>query len=238
MASEKNIKLIGHRGAAGLAFENTLASIEIALALGVDMVEIDVWQTTDSEIVVFHDAYLERLTNESGFIAEMSYEKLQTISLKNGAKIPTLSEVIELIKPYNIPLIVEVKAEKAFAKTLEILETAFDFSEFVVGSFYHQPVLKLKQEKPQLQTAIMLECVPVSLENYLKEVNPDYVIAAIETHNEYLVNTLKNQQRQLFFYTVNLEPEIELAFRAKPDGIITNYPDKFLEKTKQRSGSF
>src|SRR4051812_40176733 len=92
------IKIIGHRGAAGLVFENTLASIQKAIDLGIEIIEIDVWQTTDGEIVVFHDAYLDRITDATGFIAEMSYEKLENTPLKNGDKIPTLKEVLNLIQ--------------------------------------------------------------------------------------------------------------------------------------------
>ncbi|MFC5272272.1 glycerophosphodiester phosphodiesterase [Adhaeribacter terreus] len=222
-------KIFGHRGAAGLEFENTLASIKKAIDLGVAAIEIDVWQTTDHEIVVFHDAYLDRLTHASGFISELSYAKLKSIPLKNGAEIPTLQAVIELVKPYKIPLLVEVKAENAFAKTLEILESKLPYSDFMIGSFYHQQIMELKRQNPELQTAIMFECVPAFLEDYLQTVNPDYVVTAIETHNSYLVETVKAQNRKLLFYTVNLEQEITLALKAEPYGIITNFPDRLLK---------
>ncbi|MBK0402754.1 hypothetical protein I5M27_07135 [Adhaeribacter sp. BT258] len=231
-------KIFGHRGAAGLAFENTLASIQKAIDLGVDGIEIDVWQTTDGEIVVFHDAYLDRLTDESGFIAELSYGKLKNTKLKNGAEIPTLKAVLDLVKPHKIPLLVEVKAENAFLKTLGILESNLPSDAFTIGSFYHQKIMEMKRQNPELQTAIMFECVPVFLEDYLQKVNPDLVVTAIETHNAYLVETVKAQNRKLLFYTVNQEPEIELALKAKPYGIITNFPDRLLERTRNVTGSF
>jgi glycerophosphoryl diester phosphodiesterase len=231
-------KIFGHRGAAGLAFENSLASIQKAIELGVAGIEIDVWQTTDGEIVVFHDAYLDRLTNESGFISELNSYQLQVIKLKNGAEIPTLKAVIDLVKPHQIPLLVEVKAENAFDRTLQILERELPFAAFIIGSFYHQQIMEMKRQIPELQTAIIMEGVPVFLEAYLQKVNPDYVVAAIETHNSYLVQTVKAQNRKLLFYTVNLEPEIALALKAKPYGIITNFPDRLLEINRNLSGSF
>src|SRR5690606_19628896 len=195
-------KIIGHRGAAGSAFENSVEGIKKALELKPDAIEIDVWQTADGEIVVFHDAFLERLTDHAGFIAETNTTAMKKIRLKNGESIPALIVIIALVKPSNIPFLVEVKAENAYTRTLEILETAFSYAEFVIGSFFHQPMMELKMQKPQLRTAIMLECVPADLAQYLQKVNPEFVVAAIETHNALLTETVEAQNRKLLFYTV------------------------------------
>lgn len=231
MQPEKQpLTIIGHRGAAGLAFENTLASIRKAIDLGLSMIEFDVWKTTDNEIVVFHDSYLDRLTNGSGFIAEKSLPELQNLLLKNGATIPTLTEVLRLVKAYPVTIIVEVKAENAFSETFRILKEMLPFSRFILGSFYHRKVTELKQQNPELQTAIMLEGVLVDLDSYLQKINPDYVVASIDTQNEYLAETVKAQNRRLCFYTVNTEAEFQMALKHEPFGIITNYPDRFLKK--------
>src|SRR3954468_9949278 len=113
MLINKDIKIFGHRGAAGLAFENTLQSIQRGLDEGVDGIEIDVWKTTDNELVVFHDAYLDRLTERSGLIRYLSSKDILNTKLKNGDSIPTLLEVIQLINKSNAQLLVEVKAEEA-----------------------------------------------------------------------------------------------------------------------------
>ena len=196
--------------------------------MGLPCIEIDVWQITDSEIVVFHDAFLERLTNASGFISETSYAELKNIPLKNGDRIPTLQEVIALIKPYDVELIVEIKAENAFEKTTEILTAFLPFTRYFIGSFFHQPILNLKQKNPEIRTAIMLEGVPVNVANYLQTVNPELVVLSIETFNQEIISEVKKQGRKLIFYTVNTPPQIALAQRAKPNAIITNFPDLFL----------
>ena len=79
MSKKREFKIIGHRGAAGLVFENTLQSIAKAIALKVDCVEVDVWKTTDDEVIVFHDAYLDRLTSRTGFVNNMSYKEIQNM---------------------------------------------------------------------------------------------------------------------------------------------------------------
>lgn len=230
MQHQHSLQVIGHRGAAGLVFENTLASVQKALDLGLSALEIDVWQTADGEIVVFHDAYLDRLTHATGLISEKTYAEIQKIPLTNGDRIPTLQAVLDLVKPLQVVLIVEVKAGNAFAKTTELLLAALPPSRFFIGSFYHQPVLELKQQFPALGTAIMLECVPANVETYLQSIDPALVVLAIETVNEAMITAVKAQNRKLIFYTVNTPAQFALAQREDADGIITNFPDLFLNR--------
>ena len=230
MFRNKNIRVFGHRGAAGLVFENTLLSIQRAIDEGVDGIEIDVWKTTDNEIVVFHDAYLNRLTEKSGLIRNLSADDIHATKLKNGNTIPTLLQVVQLIQQSNVQLLVEIKDEAALDLTLEILKNNLDTSAYIIGSFFHNCIQQCKQNNPEVQTAIMFECVPVQLDEYLQRVNADYTVTAIETYNDYLLDTVKQQGRKLLLYTVNTPAEIELAIVAAPYGIITNYPNLFVEK--------
>lgn len=220
---------MGHRGAAGLQLENTIASILEALKYEVDFIEIDVWNTADNEIIVFHDAYLDRLTTEGGFIHEMNYEVIKSIKLNNGDRIPTLQEVIQIIREHKVKLFVEVKSENAFSKTLEILTRNLSYSQFIIGSFFHKGIMDLKKINPMIQTSVIFECVPVSLEKYLEMIDPDYVTVSIETHNQYLIDTVKSQNRNLVFYTVNTDSDIILASKAIPFAVITDFPNIFAK---------
>jgi glycerophosphoryl diester phosphodiesterase len=86
----------GHRGAAGYAPENTLASVEKAISLGADWVEVDVY-AVENELVVIHDDRLERTTNGSGYIIEQSLEYLRSLDAGEGEKIPFLREIFDLV---------------------------------------------------------------------------------------------------------------------------------------------
>jgi glycerophosphoryl diester phosphodiesterase len=70
---------IGHRGAAGHAPENTLLSIEAALAIGVDVVEIDVHRSLDGHLIVMHDERVDRTTNGSGYIRDLTLAELRDL---------------------------------------------------------------------------------------------------------------------------------------------------------------
>lgn len=77
--AEKKPRVFGHRGAAGLAPENTLPSFALGLTLGADLLELDVHATRDGVIVVIHDETLERTTNGSGPVHEHMFHELQKL---------------------------------------------------------------------------------------------------------------------------------------------------------------
>ena len=224
-----NIIIIGHRGAAGTVFENTAESILAAIHIGVRYVEIDVWKTRDGELILYHDAYLERLTDQKGFIYDLDYESVQKIRLKNNASIPSLKDVINIAKTHHIKLLVEVKDENAVKDAFHLLKSEMDFSDFIIGSFFHKPIMELKIQYPLVQTSVMLECVPVDFGHYLKRVNPDYVTVSVQSYNEYLIKTVQDQQRRLVFYTVNSESEMKQMLQINPWAIITDYPERFIK---------
>ena len=74
--SNKKVMVIGHRGAAGHEVENTIPSIDKAISLGVDAVEVDVFLCKSGELVVFHDENLSRLTNSNAFIESLTIDSI------------------------------------------------------------------------------------------------------------------------------------------------------------------
>ncbi len=105
---------IGHRGAAGHAPENTLLSIQRAIELGVDIVEVDVRRTRDGELVLLHDQRVNRTTNGGGRIGDLSFEEVRRLDAGSGQAIPSLREALELV-----PLIDRVPVNLDFAKNAE-----------------------------------------------------------------------------------------------------------------------
>jgi len=78
----KDLIIIGHRGAHGLEVENTLKSFEKAIKLGVDMIELDARQCKSGHLVVFHDETVDRLTDGSGHIADMTLAQLRKLNVQ------------------------------------------------------------------------------------------------------------------------------------------------------------
>ncbi|MDH7569578.1 MAG: glycerophosphodiester phosphodiesterase family protein, partial [Armatimonadota bacterium] len=120
--------IVAHRGASGAAPENTLAAFRRALELGVPMLELDVHRSADGTIVVLHDATVDRTTDGSGAVAQMTLNEIRRLDagVKKGPqfageRIPTLAEVCALARGRAF-LFVEVKAEGIADDVLRVLD--------------------------------------------------------------------------------------------------------------------
>jgi glycerophosphoryl diester phosphodiesterase len=111
-SQDRTTQVIAHRGGAKLAPENTLAAFQHAINLGVDMIEIDVEQTSDSIVVVLHDDHVDRTTNGTGRIDSLSYAYVKELDAGSwfadeykDERVSTLEDVLQLINGQVILLI-------------------------------------------------------------------------------------------------------------------------------------
>lgn len=108
--SENNIYVAAHRGWCGKYPENTMAAFRAAIELGVDQIETDVRVTKDGVLVLVHDAAVDRTTNGTGLVIDYTFEELRKLDAGNGEQIPTLEELMELVKNHpTITLDIELK---------------------------------------------------------------------------------------------------------------------------------
>ena len=227
----KDILNIGHRGAKGHIAENTLESIQKAINLGVDGVEIDVFRCASGEIVVFHDKKLDRLTNSTGFIEEMTIDALNNVLVEGKYKIPTLEEVLTLIDG-NILLNVELKGKNTAKKTALILEkfvsnTKWESNQLIVSSFDWDELIIFKNENTDIPIGILND------KNTLNEVLDIAIkLDAVAIHpnfsslNQEIVNTIHDSGFKIYSWTINAPEEIDKAITFGIDGIITDFPDR------------
>src|SRR5687767_8955806 len=117
--------IIAHRGASGHAPENTLASIDKALQMGADVIEIDVHQTLDSVLVVMHDVKLDRTTDKQGLIKNYRWAEIKDADAGSwysaefaGARIPMLEDVIRHING-KARLLIEIKKDGDYYPSIE-----------------------------------------------------------------------------------------------------------------------
>ena len=102
--------IVGHKGAAGYAPENTLTSFREAIKIGCDRTELDVRLTKDKQVVVIHDKEVSKLTDGTGLVNEMNLLELKKLRCLGNEFVPTLQEVINICKD-KIDLQIELKAE-------------------------------------------------------------------------------------------------------------------------------
>lgn len=117
LLDKKDMVVAGHRGCKAFYPENTLLSMQSALDMKVDMIEFDLNLTKDKVVVVMHDNTVDRTTNGTGYIHDMTLQELKTLDagikagkIFEGLKVPTLREFCDLINPYkDLLLNVEIK---------------------------------------------------------------------------------------------------------------------------------
>ena len=108
--SAKNIFVAAHRGWCSKYPENTMLAFKKAIELGVDQIETDIRITKDNELVLIHDATLDRTTNGTGKVCDHTLAELKQLDAGNGEQIPTLRELLELVKDHpTITLDLEFK---------------------------------------------------------------------------------------------------------------------------------
>lgn len=148
-------KIWAHRGASAYAPENTLAAFELALEMGAEGIEFDVQRTADGHLVVIHDETVDRTSDGSGAVVDLTLEQLRRFDFSNGFEvprrvgIPTLAEVLELCRPTDITINIELKdsVEAYPGMGLEALAAARDagvVDRALFSSFNHDSLATLR----------------------------------------------------------------------------------------------
>lgn len=151
------IYLIGHRGAAGLAPENTLKSIRVAKKHKVDAIECDIQITKDKHIVLCHDPTLMRFTGSPDKISDMTLEALNTTVTYSGEPIPTLAEALETAG--KTPLVIEGKGSGWGKVLARDLKKHHGVTPKVISSDHRELVL-FSQQLPEVETYAINDLKP------------------------------------------------------------------------------
>ncbi|MFS4418623.1 glycerophosphodiester phosphodiesterase [Maribacter sp. 2307ULW6-5] len=227
---KKGPLVIGHRGAMGHETENSLASVQKALDLGVDMMEIDVFKIKSNEIVVFHDQTVDRLTNGPGNIEEYTISDLQRLILDGGHKIPMLQDVLKLIDN-QVALNIELKGANTADRVNHIIKyyaesRGWDFENFIISSFRWDELEEMRRLNPKVRLAVLAEddpllALPTAIKLNAEAINPHH--AQLNADN---VAQIKEAGFKIYTWTVNEPKDIQRMKDLGVDGIITDYPDR------------
>ncbi len=163
----RRVAVIGHRGAGGLEPENTLRSFRRALELGVDCIETDVHRTRDDYLVLIHDDTVERTTNGTGRVNDLTLAQVRALDAGQGERVPTLEQALELVGG-RVPLHVELKDPSAVERTLDVL-AAWQLEDAVYATSFDTAVLeRVRALRPGLR-----------LEHIFGDPPPDAVARAV-----------------------------------------------------------
>ena len=225
-----NCLKIGHRGAKGHVAENTLESIQKALDLGVDGIEIDVHLCASGELVVFHDFTLDRITNGTGEVKKLSLLELKKLKIKSQFLIPTLEEVLDLINKKCF-LNIELKGRNTALKTSEVIQDYiqnkdWNYEDFLVSSFQIrelEAIFNLDKKIPLgvLTKANMDEAIEFAQTINALAIHPNYALLTPEN-----IKRAQDKNYKVYTWTVNDEKTIQRMKSYGVDGIISDVPDR------------
>ena len=240
---KRKIALVAHRGAAAAAPENTMAAINKALESPADFIEIDVHQTLDSQLVLMHDATLERTTDGEGEIAAVSLAQIKELDAGSWFKpefknerVPTLEEVLQLVKGRK-KLLIELKKGDEFYPEMEnrviTLIKKYQAREWCVLQSFHDEILqKVWQNEYHVVTHKLIvgkiPMLPVYFDTSLRFGSFDkyYRASAINVHYYFatrgFVKYAHNAGFKTFVWTVDDPTEINKLVDRGVDGILSN----------------
>ncbi len=240
-------QIIGHRGCAAYAPENTLEGIHTAADMGVDWVELDVKLTKDQVPIIFHDDTLERVADISGTVAQMTYAELKDVDVGSnhgesfiGVHIPTLEQAVDVLIERDLGLNLEIKPcpgrEKETAEVaLDILSGIWDaHDKLLISSFQHVCLetaldmatdwhrgFLLPEEWPEnwQEVAQYLQVSTINLNG--NTVTRDQVEAAMELEKPILAYTVNEPDRARFLQSWGVDGFFTDAPDVLQDGILS-----------------
>ena len=159
----KTVSAIAHRGFSTAAPENTLIAFSKAIELRTDMMECDVRRCKDGQIVVMHDAKVDRTTNGTGLIADLTLAEIKALDAGSkfspefaGERIPTLEELLDLIKGSGVKLIIEIKEYGIEDQVVSIVQDKQVEDQIIIGSFHHKIGVRMPELDPNIPFSVII----------------------------------------------------------------------------------
>lgn len=224
--------IVAHRGYSGVFPENTLASFQGALDIGADYIELDVQLSKDGQVVVLHDDTLQRTAGVEGTAADYTCEELTQMDVGSwfstsyqGEKLPTLKQVLELVKESECRIYLELKdigdVEGFEEAVLEVTKECDMTGRCMFASFNYNYLAHLKELNEELLTLYNTSSGKVTLP---QEFPADYYGINIEVVTQETIDAIHKAGRQAFVWTVNTPVQMKNVQLMGADGMVTNYP--------------
>jgi glycerophosphoryl diester phosphodiesterase len=221
---------IGHRGAKGHEPENTLISFQKAIDLKVDGIELDIHLSSDGEIIVIHDATIDRTTNGKGFVNTLSLPELKALRIENEQQIPTLTEVFDLVNQQCL-INIEIKGKGMAKPVVELIESYvgtknWKYNQFLVSSFDWISLLDIHLLNPEIPLGVLTEYDLELAFAFAKFINANSIHTYHHLLSEKKTVQMQEEGFQVFAWTVNEPEDIQKIKSFNVNGIISDFPDR------------
>lgn len=241
------MNIIAHRGASGVAPENTIEAFKKAIEYPIDGIEVDIHLSKDSIPVLIHDEKIDRTTNGQGYVKDYTFEQLQQFDASNkkegyqNCKIPSLEQLFQLVQNTNIHLYLELKTDYFFYEGIEKivydLVSKYHLQDRVsYSSFNHQTLKRMKILDESVRIGFLYEGIMDQPVEYVKArngyaIHPKHTSLQIKNY----VQDAINENLFINVWTVNKVEMIQECLNLGVTGIFTNYPDLALKIRNKKS---
>lgn len=236
----RRMNVWAHRGASGYMPENTMEAFELAVEQEADGIELDVQLSRDGELVILHDETLNRVTDGKGMVKDFDLQELKKLHVqtkhtpKGTYRIPTLNEVLDLMKKTDMLVNIELKNsiwlyEGLEEKVLKLVKEMGMEEQIFYSSFNHYSLIRLKKLNPFVRTGLLFNDGWIDVAAYGKSLGVTALHPAVY-HLQYpdFVKQCREAGLKLNIWTANEPEHIEMVKKAGADAVITNYPDRAL----------
>ena len=228
------MKVIGHRGCAGLEPENTLLGFKRAIELGVSELELDIHMTKDGRIVVIHDGTLDRTTSMKGKVLDHTYEELKKADAGKGESIPLLSDVLALIKDKDIIIDIELKEPGLVEPLLEKVVPTDMLTKISIISFWHRELVKVKKFSYIIKTGALMVNNPVYAKTIFHDTLADYISIVHDMADKSLVDDTHMYKKKIYVWgKIDDKQKIDRLVGLGVDGIASDFPDLVINRLKE-----
>jgi len=217
--------VIGHRGAAAHALENTAASFAAAVRFGVGMIELDVHESVDGEFIVIHDTHVGRIASRRDVVCQTDSAELLGIELNDGQRLLTLPQASATI-PKRVGVMAEIKAIRSFHKLADFIQRQAKDRQVLATSFDLGLLQKLQDCVPSLRLGVVSKTIAKLSKARRMGLHFEDVCLDFQCLTASQVARLKREYGRVFAWTVDRPRDIRKMIDCEVDGIISNRPDE------------
>lgn len=234
--------IIAHRGDSSVAPENTMPAFTSITNAGAKYFEIDIRLSKDGVPVIIHDSTVDRTTNGTGAVAEMTAEELRALDAGSwfsdsfaDTRIPTLDEVLAHVADSVVDVVIEYKgtwAQAGIQTTVDMIEVAGLKGRVITQSFSEKTVANIAKVAPELPVGWLTKTIDSSIVSTAQAIGADAVNPSSASSRG--VALAHRAKLGVFVWTHDEDPDWEELTAMGVDGIITNRPDALHEWMRER----
>ncbi len=221
------IYVVGHRGAAGVEPENTIRGFRYAVELGVDYCECDVHLTKDNRLIVMHDETVDRTTNGTGAIRDLSFAEIRSLDAGKGEQVPTLDEVLEVLRD-KVILLIELKGAGVEEQAVQIVKEMQMDSQVMFTCFHLDRIRKVKSLDSSLKVGAIFGNPPEDASQQALDAGASGIGIHYKNLCKEMVEDAHRHGLDVRAWNPDTVPEMQAMIELGVDGVSSNRPDLLI----------